>query len=1072
MRKPEDEKYRQIILNSLNDSMLVEAGAGSGKTTSLVQRMLALIASGKCTVDKMVAVTFTRKAAAELKGRFQIALEKTFAEEINPERRNRYQEALAKLELLFAGTIHSFCARILRERPIEARLDPDFEELDDVESILLRDRCWGDYLEKVQAEGAPVFEQILELGLDPAQLIDSYKKAALYPEVKVVCNKMEQADFQKEKKLLRRYLSQSWEALPINAPDKGWDALQNIIRQAWMRSQYLNLDRDQDFITILSGLDKSGGIVQNRWSSREVAKEQKAIFDQFRKDVVEPCLKQWRKYCHYFVMNLVIPAVAYFKDVREKNSLMDFQDLLLKSAELLKNNFEVRDYFQKRFTHILVDEFQDTDPIQAEIILYLTGENLKETVWQKTKIKPGALFIVGDPKQSIYRFRRANIDIYNEMKQIVKKSHGQIVPLTTNFRSAPAICDWVNPIFKTKFPESSTQYQPAFEKLVPFKNISGPGIKKISIDKVFGNNQKEIASQDAQRIGGWMDRALKGKFKVFRTEDEIKEGLNETAVPGDFMILVRYKAHLSIYARALEERGISYEISGGSAFKESEEIKQLLNLLAVVSEPEDQVALLSVLRGPFFGVSDDLLYRFRKNGGVFSYLLSADNCKDDQAREQMDQVFMNLNQYYRWARTKPPAGALGMIMDHLGILPLALTKEMGESRTGNLLKTIELSLGGSSSTKNSFFDMVERLNEYYTNIDVEEMSIEPGKKNAVRLMNLHKAKGLEANVVFLADPLKDVSHPPDLHISRSEKGAIGYFLASSQVSEFNRNIVGIPPDWETFEALESAYQKAEEERLLYVATTRAKQLLVVSSYPEKPDKGSWKDLYPHLNNVEELEMGTTSVHVIDKGNIDPEEFEAGKKKIYEKISKSRINSYVTESVTAAAKATDSKIPFSENTGKGMSWGRIIHKMLEAVTRDVSVDLNLMAENLLKEEERSLDEKDLIVKTIQSVTSSKLWERMKESEHTIVEVPFSLKTDEEKMAKIVSGVIDLVFKEPDGWVIADYKTDKIDDNIEKLVNYYRPQVELYTKFWEDMTGEKVKETGLFFVDTGSWVQVLG
>ena len=247
MRKPEDEKYRQIILNSLNDSMLVEAGAGSGKTTSLVQRMLALIASGKCTVDKMVAVTFTRKAAAELKGRFQIALEKTFAEEINPERRNRYQEALAKLELLFAGTIHSFCARILRERPIEARLDPDFEELDDVESILLRDRCWGDYLEKVQAEGAPVFEQILELGLDPAQLIDSYKKAALYPEVKVVCNKMEQADFQKEKKLLRRYLSQSWEALPINAPDKGWDALQNIIRQAWMRSQYLNLNRGSGF---------------------------------------------------------------------------------------------------------------------------------------------------------------------------------------------------------------------------------------------------------------------------------------------------------------------------------------------------------------------------------------------------------------------------------------------------------------------------------------------------------------------------------------------------------------------------------------------------------------------------------------------------------------------------------------------------------------------------------------------------------------------------------------------------------------------------------------------------------
>jgi ATP-dependent helicase/nuclease subunit A len=1070
MRKPEDEKYRQIILNNLDDSMLVEAGAGSGKTTSLVQRMLALIASGKCTVDKMVAVTFTRKAAAELKGKFQIALEKSFAEETNPEKRNRYQQALAKLELLFAGTIHSFCARILRERPIEARLDPDFEELDEVESILLRDRCWSEYLEGIQAEGAPVFEKILELGLDPAQLIDSYQKAALYPEVEAVCNQLQPPDFSKEKKLLREYLGQSRKALPTNAPDKGWDALQTVIRQAWQRNRYLNLNKDQDFINILSVLDKSGSIVQNRWSSKEIAKEQKAIFDRFRNDVIEPCLKQWQKYCHYFVMNLVMPAVAYFKDVREKNALMDFQDLLLKSAELLRNNFEVRQYFQKRFTHILVDEFQDTDPIQAEIILYLTGENLKETVWQKTKIKPGALFIVGDPKQSIYRFRRADIDIYNEMKRIIEKSHGQIIPLTTNFRSAPAICDWVNPIFKAKFPEKATQYQPAFEKLVPFKNITGPGVKKISIGKVSGNNQRETATQDARRIGGWIDWALKGNFKVFRTEDETKEGLNETAVPGDFMILVRYKAHLSIYARALEARGISYEISGGSAFKESEEIRHLLNLLAAVSEPEDQVALLSVLRGPFFGVSDDLLYRFRKNGGVFSYLSPTDHCKDEKAREQMGQVFRNIHQYYRWARTKPPAAALGMIMDHLGILPIALTKEMGESRTGNLLKTIELSLGDSPSAKNSFSDMVERLSEYYTNIDVEEMSIEPGKKNAVRIMNLHKAKGLEANVVFLADPLKDVSHPPDFHISRSEKGAIGYFPASSQVSEFKRTIVGIPPDWESFEALELAYQKAEEERLLYVATTRAKQLLVVSSYPEKPGKGSWKDLYPYLDKVEELEAGTSSVRVADKGTVDPEEFEAGKNKTREKISKSRLNSYAVESVTAAAKAGDTKAPFSENTGKGMSWGRIIHKMLEAVTRDESVDLDLMAENLLKEEERPLDEKGLIVTTIRSVVASKLWARMKRSEQTLVEVPFSLRTDKEGGEKIISGVIDLVFKEPEGWVIADYKTDKVDDNLEGLVSYYKPQVELYTKFWEKMTGEKVKETGLFFVDGGLWVRV--
>ena len=142
MRKPDDAKYRERITSNLDVSMLVEAGAGSGKTTSLVGRMLALISTGRCTVDRMAAVTFTRKAAAELKGRFQLALEEAHKTEADPEKRERYQHGLARLELLFAGTIHSFCTRLLRERPIEARIDPDFEELEENEDVILRDQCW------------------------------------------------------------------------------------------------------------------------------------------------------------------------------------------------------------------------------------------------------------------------------------------------------------------------------------------------------------------------------------------------------------------------------------------------------------------------------------------------------------------------------------------------------------------------------------------------------------------------------------------------------------------------------------------------------------------------------------------------------------------------------------------------------------------------------------------------------------------------------------------------------------------------------------------------------------------
>lgn len=1070
MREPDDIKCRQEISQNLDSSMLVEAGAGSGKTTGLVDRMLALIASGKCTIDKMAAVTFTRKAAAELKGRFQIALEEAHEKEKDDQKRDRYQAALAKLELLFAGTIHSFCARMLRERPIEARLDPDFEELEEDENFMLRDRCWSEYLEGLHAEEALILKEIIELGLDPVELIGTYQKLALYPEVEVVRKKLERPDFTNEKGLLEEYLERSWKALPRTAPEKGWDGLQTLLRQARLRCRHLDLNQDRHFIKVLSGFERSLKVTQNRWSSKEVALAEQEAFDKFKQVVVIPCLERWRHYCYYFLMELVVPAVAYFRSVREKSSLMNFHDLLLKAADLLRENPEVRHYFQERFTHILVDEFQDTDPIQAEVILYLTGEDLKEKSWRKLKVKPGSLFIVGDPKQSIYRFRRADIDTYNDVKRIIKDSGGRIVSLTANFRSLPPLCEWTNPIFKKKFPPEATPYQPVFERLDPYRTIKGGGVKRISINKVPRNSQKEIAGLDAERIASWIDWALKGNIEIIRTEEEISEGRTVVPGPEDFMILLRYKEYLPVYARSLEARGIPYEISGGGAFNESEELSQLLNLLTAVAEPEDQVALVATLRGPFFGVSDDLLYRFRKEGGIFSYLISQDECRDEEARKRIGSIFAELHRFHRWSRTKPPGAALSLILDRLGIIPLAITREMGESRAGNLLKALELTLWESSRALTSFADMVERLSGYYTDLDVEEMSIEPGKKDAVRLMNLHKAKGLEATVVFLADPLREIAHEPNIHISRTGEKAIGYLVASRQVGEYRREIVGLPPDWQTYEALEQKYQEAEEERLLYVATTRAKQLLVVSTYTEKQDKGAWKDLYPYLRELEELETPREEIAAIVEGEITPEVFMAARNEIAGKVSKSRMPSYGIETVTAMAKAASEGMPFSEDTGKGMSWGRIIHRMLEALTRDENIDLDQMADNLLKEEERLLSERELVVATVGAVISSELWTRMKKAERALVEVPFSLKIEGKEMPRVVSGTIDLAFREVGGWVLVDYKTDKVDGDLDKLVAHYRPQVEMYRKFWKEMSGEEVKEAGLYFVDASKWVAV--
>ena len=752
-----------MIVRELDASMLIEAGAGSGKTTSLVNRMVALVGEGKCAVDKMAAVTFTRKAAGELRGRFQIALENSAKEEIDEARKGRFLSALANLDLLFAGTIHSFCARLLGERPVEARLDPDFEELEEDENAILREQCWSEYIEGLHGQDASILNEIMDLGLDGANLDDTYRNVTLYPEVEAIKRKEERPDFGKEKTLLKEYLDFSNKALPETVPENGWDDLQNVIRVACRRVRHLDMRRDPDFIKVLTGLEKSPRVTQNRWpGGKETANAQLEEFKKFKREVVDPCLAQWRRYCHSFIMDLVVPAVEYFDDIRQQDSLMNYNDLLLRSAQVLRENQEVREYFQRRFTHLLVDEFQDTDPIQAEVILYLTGEDSLERSWRRLKVRPGALFIVGDPKQSIYRFRRADIDTYNEVKRIIRDSGGLIIPLTTNFRSVPAICERINLVFKSKFPPQKTQFQATYEALDPFKDIKSGGLRKITIEKVYRNNQNEIARKDAERIASYIDRALREGLHISKAEESREEEMKVD--PGDFMILLRYKAHLPIYARALEARGIPYEISGGSAFNESRELAHLLNLLAAVADPEDQVSLVATLRGIFYGISDDLLYRFRIAGGFFSYLTEQKKCEDEEAGNKIGNVLSEIKEFHRWSRSKPPAAALSMILNRLGIVSLSITKEMGKSRAGNLLKASEIALWESGKTINSFTDMVERLEQYYAELDVEEMSVEPGNENVVRIMNLHKAKGLEAPVVFLADPLKEISYDPSLHI--------------------------------------------------------------------------------------------------------------------------------------------------------------------------------------------------------------------------------------------------------------------------------------------------------------------
>ena len=253
-------------------------------------------------------------------------------------------------------------------------------------------------------------------------------------------------------------------------------------------------------------------------------------------------------------MRAVVPASVEYAAWRRRNGRLNFQDLLLIARDLLRDHAHVRRSFQERFLPILVDEFQDTDPIQAEILFYLTGDDPEQRDWRRLVPKPGSLFVVGDPKQSIYRFRRADIETYGAVRDRLAK-HGRVLRLTANFRSSGRLCAWVNGVFARRFPAEATPQQAAWVPLAAQKPEGPPGVFLLET-RTSGGSVQPVVDQDARRIARTIDALVRKRERR----------------PEDFLVLFRTRKFMSDYARELESHGIPYELSGGGAFRDSEEL--------------------------------------------------------------------------------------------------------------------------------------------------------------------------------------------------------------------------------------------------------------------------------------------------------------------------------------------------------------------------------------------------------------------------------------------------------------------------------------------------------------------
>ncbi len=1122
---PVDAEAREKIRTVLDQTFLIEAGAGSGKTKSLVDRMLALLKHGHCRIETLAAVTFTRKAAAELRGRFQTELERSVNSEMDQAMGLRLKEALQNLEQCYIGTIHSFCAGLLRERPVEIALDPEFMEMEEIEDAVYRDMCWHEFLLKARLEDAPFLARLDEVGLAPEELKDSFVKLGLFPEVESMPGKDSPPPYSLYRKKLEAFLKAAHAAVPRERPEKGWDGLMRLIRRCFFRQRNLGFADHRVLMETLEMLDRKPAFRITYWPIKSVGESFQSGFEDFKIEVVQPALRDWREYRHGIFLDFLEPALNFYREQRQKQARVNYEDLLLLASRLLRENPEVRAYFQRRFTHLLVDEFQDTDPIQAEMVMYLTGTDVQEKDWKKLKPKPGSLFLVGDPKQSIYRFRRADIDTYNLVKSQIQNAGGDVLPLTANFRSLHELKDWINPVFSQVFPQEFTRYQAAFASLDTVRaNESGAlaGVYKIETPPVKYQRKKNMAENDAAAIADFIHWSCDGNLKLTRPEEEYGRSGKKThpenrskpwisaARPTDFLLLFRYKKQMHVYARALEDRGIPYEITGSAAFSGSAEIIEIINLANALNDPENPIHTVSVLRGMFFGNSDNDLLEHKRKGGRFSLFCTPQE-EDSAGAWPVMNSLTKMRMWWEWSRRYPASTALEKILESTGILVYVAAGDMGSSRAGNLMKLLEILREQEIQGKTAFSDMADFMSDLMSLYEIEEMSLTPGRKEAVRLMNLHKAKGLEAPVVILANPAGVPEHEPDRHIKRTEKsGPLGYFVFEKKLG-YQKVILSQPVDWESQAVEEKKYQDAEERRLMYVAATRARNLLVICTCAGKLTNRSWELLDDRLQG--DAKSGLSPVpELVFPRNLEPRhkepvllfpgDLEKGRNQVLDNLLKAGTPSYAVDSVTSLAKS-DVEYPVRRESAFGMSWGRVVHAVLEELGRGhfclpggpgtrelsdpvLSQSLDLLLENALAAEDRDPAEKARLRHLVNTITGSDFWRRAMQAPTSLFEVPFSLKASglelgrDDRLPVVLSGIIDLVFLEPLntqgegnpqlGWVIADYKTDEIVDDLQKYVDYYAPQVLLYSRTWSRLTGHPVKETGLYFTYLDRWITV--
>jgi len=1021
--------------------MLISSPAGSGKTEKLARRYIALLQAG-VDVERVLAITFTDKASAEMKQRILRILKE--------EDDALFRAILDRMPLMRVTTIHSFCGTLLRRFAFEASIDPNYMIEDAIDSGIV----WEEILYEIMMDAGRgdkghglLLQTIGEQG---------FRGLAYLREI---------ADYLYHKSPF------SLEAEPFSyvpsadsaliAELEGWEEVKNAL------PGYEEIFRDGSGRTL--ALFEDWFLTKNRSPRKKAVPALKHVSGYG--DWAYKMYLYWKdkKLAEFMdrterIREIFAKCIEKYSGKKRARGVLDFSDLEYLTYKMLTENPEWANIlyaFDEKTDHLLVDEFQDTNNFQWAIIDKMTEEwRSGQGAKRGEGVRP-TIFLVGDEKQSIYFFRGANVEIFRRAGKKLGQWLGEefcLEEVKENYRSLPVIVEFTNAVF-SKIMEGGDDSFPWVTKYTEFEPRRSGFPSNGHIEIVLMEKQDDMVTAEMkEKEAGLIARRIRGLPGDFHVTDKSTRQQRQCRY-ADMAILLRKRTHLGKYEDALRNAGVPFVSVKGTGFYQEPEIAMLRAFIFFLSNPDDDYSLYSLLKGPFFRMDDDALLRLTAGRGENLFEKLVHMSSEEGADGPCGSPHRLLEQWLR----KLPYTMLSMMIENALVATGAWKYFHGAQKRANIKKFIR-TIEGLEANGKSIMKIRDFLERTYSRNDEPKANVNTEGMDAVKIMTIHAAKGLEFPIVFVPGMEEPFSSKRDDRLVYEKDGRFFFKAVPEAV------IRSEDPDFLMHEARE----EEEQKRLFYVAVTRAGEALFLTGHWPGKEK-SFLDLLKRSIGIEkEGSVFTTETDLNGVSVLSAEDAEM----LCQNAPDTAQAEKRPQAVEAMPVEIDKQVPWKAVTEQADSrghdreaamLGELMHAILEAVSKEDITDAGIpeKAERLLEAEgifgAEHKEKIDIINNTIEALRSKGIWQDIVlPREGSFTELPFVL----EDKGTVYSGRIDRVIREGDAYRVYDYKTFPVSqDDMPGVAAEYAFQLNIYKKAVMQLFNAKDVRAYIIFTHNG-------